>query len=63
MLLTKSNKANNTEKELETLRTAIKVQEDYVSKWNDMIKSNHQISNLSLELYERILNMFSLPVR
>ncbi|TGZ54504.1 mitochondrial DNA helicase [Temnothorax longispinosus] len=58
--LTKLIKTNNTQKELETLRNAIKVQENYVSQWNDIIKSNQQIANLSSESYERILNMFSL---
>lgn len=51
------------QKEMETMRNAIKVQENYVSQWNNIIKSNQQIANLSLELYERILNTFSLPVR
>lgn len=62
-LLTKSTKANNIQKELETVRNAIKVEENYVSKWNNIVKSNQQIANLSLELYERILKTFSLPVR
>lgn len=60
--LTKSNKINMQE-ELETLRNAIKIHENYASKWNNIIKSNQQIADLSSESYERILNIFSLPVR
>jgi len=63
LLLTKSFKANNTQKELEILRNAIKVKENYVAKWNNIIKSNQQIADLSSESYERVLNIFSLPVR
>jgi len=63
LLLTKSFKANNMQKESEILRNAIKVKENYVAKWNDIIKSNQQIADLSSELYERVLNIFSLPVR
>lgn len=63
LLLTKSNKVNNVEGELETWRSAAKDQESYVSKWDDIVKSSHQISNLSSELYEGMLNVFSLPVR
>jgi len=62
-LLTKSTKANNMQKELETLRNAIKVQEDYATKWNNIVKSNQKIADLSSELYEEVLNIFSLPVR
>jgi len=63
LLLTKSFKANNTQKELETLRNAIKVKENYIIKWNNIIKSNQQIADLSSESYEKVLNIFSLPVR
>lgn len=57
--LTRSNKA--TQEELKTLRNAIKVQENYETKWNNIIKSNQPIANLSSESYERVLNTFSLP--
>ncbi|KAG5308048.1 PEO1 protein, partial [Acromyrmex insinuator] len=60
-LLTKSTKANNMQKELETLKNATKVQEDYATKWNKIVKSNQKIADLSSELYEEVLNIFSLP--
>ncbi|KYQ48786.1 Twinkle protein, mitochondrial [Trachymyrmex zeteki] len=60
-LLTKSTKANNMQKELKTLRNATKVQEDYATKWNNIMKSNQKIADLSSELYEEVLNTFSLP--
>lgn len=56
-------KKENMQKELETLRNTINVQENYVSRWNNIVKSNQQLSNLSSELYERTLKIFSLPVR
>ncbi|XP_011877477.1 PREDICTED: twinkle protein, mitochondrial [Vollenhovia emeryi] len=58
--LTKSNKANSTQ-ELETLRDAVKPEENHASTWNNIIKSNQHIASLSSELYENILNKFSLP--
>lgn len=51
------------QKELKTLRNATKVQEDYATKWNNIMKSNQKIADLSSELYEEVLNTFSLPVR
>lgn len=64
LLLTRSTKSNNVQQaELETLRNIIKVQENYVSKWNSITKSNQQISDLSADLYEKVLETFSLPVR
>lgn len=63
LLLIKLTKTNDMQKELETLRNAIKVQENYVSKWDNIIKSNQQIADLSSELYEKVLKTFSLPVR
>ncbi|KAG5343174.1 PEO1 protein, partial [Acromyrmex heyeri] len=51
-LLTKLTKANNMQKELETLRNATKVQEDYATKWNKIVKSNQKIADLSSESYE-----------
>lgn len=62
ILLTKSTKSSSVQKELETVRNIIKTQEDYTSKWNDIIKSNCLIANLSPNLYEEILHKFSLPV-
>lgn len=62
LLLTKSVKSNSTQKELETLRNVTRTEEDYVSKWNNLTKSNQLITNLSSELYQKILHMFSLPV-
>ncbi|XP_032689722.1 twinkle protein, mitochondrial isoform X2 [Odontomachus brunneus] len=61
LLLTKSTKSSSVQKELETVRNIIKTQEDYTSKWNDIIKSNCLIANLSPYLYEEILSKFSLP--
>lgn len=39
------------------------MQEDYVLEWNNITKTNQQIANLSPDLYEKILETFSLPVR
>lgn len=61
--LTKSSKTNDMQKELETLKNVIKVQENYVSTWDNIIKSNQQIATLSPELYEKVLEIFCLPVR
>lgn len=63
LLLTKSSKTNNTQKELETLRNTIRIQEDYVSKWDNITKSSQQVADLSLDQYEKILHTFSFPVR
>ncbi|XP_072742710.1 mitochondrial DNA helicase isoform X2 [Anoplolepis gracilipes] len=60
LLLTKSSKTNNIQ-ELETLRNTIRIQEDYVAKWNNIMKSNQQMTDLSPDLYEKILYTFSLP--
>lgn len=61
--LRKLTKSNNIEKELEKLRNTIRTQEDYGSKWNDVIKSNQYVADLSSDLYENVLDTFSLPVR
>lgn len=61
LLLTKSSKKNNIQ-ELETLKNTIKIQTDYVSKWNNIMKSNQQVADLSPDLYEKVLHTFSLPV-
>ena len=64
LLLTKSSKTNNNaKKELENVRNTIRIQEDYVSKWNNIVKSNQQVADLSPDLYEKVLQTFSLPVR
>lgn len=61
LVLTKSSKASNKQ-ELETLRNTMKTQTDYVSKWNNIVKSNRQVANLSPDLYEKVLHAFSFPV-
>ncbi|CAL1680357.1 unnamed protein product [Lasius platythorax] len=61
LLLTKSSKTSNTQRELETLRNTIRIQEDYVSKWDNITKSNQQVADLSPDLYEKVLHTFSLP--
>lgn len=61
--LTSSSKSNNTLKELETLKNTVTVRDNYNLKWENITKSNQQIADLSLNLYEKILHTFSLPVR
>lgn len=63
LLLTKRSSKTNNIQELEALRNTIRIQEDYVSKWNNIMKSNQQVADLSPDLYEKVLHTFSLPVR
>lgn len=60
LLLTKSSKANK--QELETLRNTIRIQTDIVSKWNNIMKSNQRVADLSPDLYEKVLHTFSFSV-
>ncbi|XP_011333970.1 twinkle protein, mitochondrial isoform X2 [Ooceraea biroi] len=60
-LLTRSIKSDNTAKELETLKSAMRVQEDHVSEWDSILKSNQQVATVSPDVYKEILHTFSLP--
>lgn len=59
--LTKSMKSDSSTKELETIKNTMRVQEDYISKWDNIVKSNRQIADLSSNTYEEVLRTFSLP--
>ncbi|XP_014487040.1 PREDICTED: twinkle protein, mitochondrial isoform X2 [Dinoponera quadriceps] len=61
LLLIKSTKSSSTQKEFETLKNIIRIQEDYTLKWNNINKSSQLIANLSSDLYQEVLHKFSLP--
>lgn len=61
-LLNKSIKPNDIQ-ELKTLKNSMKIQKNFISKWNKIRESNQSLASLSPDLYEKITHIFSLPVR